>query len=86
MEFNNDTIFDIMECWNVGMLDLSVLGFSVRRYCGMLNKQIYPNKIYTLTDELPMERSVSCGSAYTNGFFDGFDHQYVSKDISIGNN
>jgi len=21
MEFDNDTIFDIMECWNVGMLD-----------------------------------------------------------------
>jgi len=25
MEFNNDTIFDITKCWNVGMLDLSML-------------------------------------------------------------
>jgi len=29
MEFDNDIIFDIMECWNVGMLDLFVLEFSI---------------------------------------------------------
>ena len=63
MEFDNDTIFDIMECWNVGMLDLSVLEFSICRYCGMLNKQINPNKIYTyrrITDGQIRRKIHSC--------------------------
>ena len=50
MEFDNDIIFDIMECWNVGLLDLSVLEFSICRYCGMSKKQINLDQIFTLTD------------------------------------
>ena len=38
MEFHNYIIFDKMECWNVGRLDLSVLKFSICRYCGMFKK------------------------------------------------
>jgi len=39
------------------MLDLSMLEFYICRYCGMLNEQINPNKIDTLTDGLPTDRS-----------------------------
>jgi len=52
MEFDNDTIFDIVECWKVGLLDLSVLEFSICRYCGMSRKQTNPDQIFSLTDGL----------------------------------
>ena len=38
MEFDNHIIFDKMECWNVGRLDLFVLEFSICRYCGISKK------------------------------------------------
>jgi len=34
-----------------------MLEFYICRYCGMLNEQINPNKIDTLTDGLPTDRS-----------------------------
>jgi len=51
MEFDNDTIFDIVECWKVGLLNLFVLEFSICRYCGMdpsVGKSI--REVHVITD------------------------------------
>ena len=48
MEFDNDTIFDIVECWKVGLLNLSVLEFSICRYCGMSKKKSTQTKFLIL--------------------------------------
>jgi len=72
MKFDNDTIFDIIKCWNVGLLDLSVLEISICRYCGMLKNQINPNKMFTLTDGLSttssVRKSIGAGSAIIDGY------------------
>ena len=62
MEFDNDTIFDIMlECWNAGFV---YVGISICRYCGMLNKQINPNQIYKITNGQIRRKIHSCNHCH----------------------
>jgi len=51
----------------------------------MLNKQINPNKIYTLTDGLLTARSVRKSIRASNVITNGFVRRYLPKDLSVDN-